>query len=138
MSPYEYFDHTADVGIAATGASLEAVFAAAGEGLASLLCEPETVGEAGEREIAVSAPDPEALLVAWLSEINYLFEVDGFAFRTFEVSEVGGTTVRGIGRGETLDPSRHRVGEQVKAVTYHGLELKQGADGWSARVILDI
>lgn len=136
--PYEYFDHTADVGIAASGASLEEVFAAAGEGLATLLCAPETVEEPEERELAASAPDLEALLVEWLSEINYRFEVDGFAFRTFRVVEVGETAVRGFGRGESLDLSRHRVGEGVKAVTYHGLEVRQDAEGWQVRVILDI
>ena len=138
MSPYEYFDHTADVGIAASGATLEEAFAAAGEGLAALLCEPETVLEREEREVAASAPDVEALLVAWLSEINYLFEVDGFAFRAFDVLEVGDGAVRGVGRGEPLDMSRHRVGEGVKAVTYHQLEVRQDADGCSVRVILDI
>ncbi len=136
--PYEYFDHTADVGIAAAGTSLEEVFAATGEGLAALLCAPETVREREERELAASAPDLEALLVEWLSEINYRFEVDGFAFRTFRVLEVGETAVRGFGRGEPLDVSRHRVGEGVKAVTYHGLEVRQDAEGWRVRVIVDI
>jgi len=138
MSPYEYVDHTADVGIVATGASLEEAFGAAGEGLAALLCAPETVEEREGREVAASGPDVEALLVAWLSEINYVFEVDGFAFRTFDALEVGEGMVRGIGRGEALDLSRHRVGEGVKAVTYHDLEVRQDAGGCSVRVIVDI
>ena len=138
MSPYEYADHTADVGIVATGASLEEAFGAAGEGLAALLCDPETVREREEREVAVSAPDLETLLVEWLSEINYLFEVHGFAFRSFDVLEVGERTVRAVGRGEPVDLSRHRVGEQVKAVTYHELEVRQDADGCTVRVIVDI
>lgn len=138
MSPYEYFDHTADVGIAASGATLKEAFAAAGEALAALLCEPETVVEREEREVAATAPDLEGLLVAWLSEINYIFEVDDFGFRTFDVLEVGEGVVRGVGRGEPLDTSRHRVGEGVKAVTYHELEVRQDADGCSVRVILDI
>ena len=138
VSPYEYFDHTADVGIAATGASLEEAFEAAGEGLAALLCEPDTVRERDEREVSASAEDVESLLVAWLSEINFLFEVDGFAFRTFKVLEVGQGAARGVGRGETLDLSRHRVGEGVKAVTYHELEVRQDSDGCSVRVIVDI
>ena len=141
MAPYDYLDHTADVGIVATGASLEEAFSAAGEGLAALLCAPETVAEVEEREVSAtvaSAADVEALLVEWLSEINFQFAVGEFAFRSFEVREVGEGVVRAVGRGERLDPSRHRVGEGVKAVTYHGLEVRQGADGWSVRVILDI
>ena len=89
MKAYEFFDHTADVGIAATGATLAEVFEAAAEGLAAILCDPETVIEREELEIETSAPDVESLLVAWLNEVNYLFEVRGFAFRSFEVREIG-------------------------------------------------
>lgn len=40
--------------------------------------------------------------------------------------------------GERLDPARHRLGNEVKAITYHGLKVAQEADGWIAEVIVDI
>ncbi|MBI4220528.1 MAG: archease [Chloroflexi bacterium] len=138
VGPYQYLEHTADTGIIANGRSLAEVFESAAEGLASLLCEPDTVKETEDRTISVSAPDVEALMVEWLSEINYRFEVDRFAFRRFKVNRITETKLKATGRGEPIDPSRHYFGEQVKAVTYHQLEVKPGPGGWSARVILDI
>ncbi len=138
MSPYGYLDHTADMGIAASGASLEETFVCAGEALAAFLCAPETVRDRETREIEVSAADREALLVAWLNEVNYRFEVDRFAFRAFKIRELSDTALRAVGRGEPLDPSRHRVGQQVKSVTYHELSIRQDPNGFAAQVYLDI
>lgn len=136
--PYRFLEHTADAGLAATGQSQADLFASTGEGLAALLCEPDGIREQATIELEASAPDVESLMVAWLSEINYRFEVDRFAFRSFEVEEVSDTHIKGTGHGERIDPSRHRIGEQVKAITYHQLEVKRDGDRWSARVIVDI
>ena len=138
MPPYRFLDHTADVGLVASGATLAEAFANAGEALSAILCDPDTVRELESRELIASASDTEALLVAWLSEVNYLFEVERFAFRRFEVRELADNTVESVGYGETLDLDRHEVGIQVKAVTYHELEIIEDAGGFSVRVILDV
>ncbi len=138
MSPYRYVDHTADAAMIASGPSLAEAFASAGEGLAAFLCDPATVKPRVTMDIAVSAPELESLLVEWLSEINYRFEVDRFAFRRFEVRAIGDTVMTATGYGEPLDLSRHRVGEQVKAVTYHQLEIDRRKDGVSVRVVFDV
>lgn len=138
VSPYRFLDHTADVGIVATGPGLAEAFASAGEGLAALLCDPETVEDRDALDIRISSVDEDSLLVDWLSEINYRFEVDRFAFRRFKVEDIGETALRAIGCGEPLDLARHHVGEQIKAVTYHQLEIKRQADGVTVRVIFDV
>ena len=40
--------------------------------------------------------------------------------------------------GETIDPGRHRLDVEIKAVTWHGLKLQRETDGWLAEVIVDI
>ena len=138
MSPYSYLDHTADTGIVATGATMAEVFASAAEGLAAWLCEPDTVVERESREIVVTAEMPEDLLIEWLNEINFIFETDGFTFRRFEVRDISDRALTATGFGEPFEPSRHRHGEQVKAVTYHNLKLVCSDGGWTAQVILDV
>ncbi|MBI4328847.1 MAG: archease [Chloroflexi bacterium] len=138
MAPYQYLDHTADVGIVATGATLAEAFASAAEGLAAVLCDPETVEEREERPLAVSAADLETLLVEWLDEVNYDFEVHRFAYRRFVVHDVTEGHLRATGYGEPLDLSRHQLGEQVKAATYHLLEVRPDGDGYRLQVILDV
>jgi SHS2 domain-containing protein len=41
-------------------------------------------------------------------------------------------------QGETWEEGRHPLTVAIKAVTYHGLEVRREAAGWRARVILDI
>jgi SHS2 domain-containing protein len=41
-------------------------------------------------------------------------------------------------RGEPLDPAKHELAADVKAVTFHGLAVERTADGWRAQVTLDV
>lgn len=137
MGGFEFIDHTADVGVLASGDTLADVFAQAALGMMSFMTDLESIREREVREVVVSAPDREALLVAWLNELVYLFGVEGLLFRRFEVLEVGDTHLRAQCHGERLDPTRHRVTTEIKSATYHMLEVKKN-DSWHARVILDI
>ena len=40
--------------------------------------------------------------------------------------------------GEKLDPSRHPLRGDIKAVTLHRFTLRQNGDTWEATVVLDI
>ena len=73
---FEVMDHTADVGIIAYGADMKEAFANAARGLFSLITELDDVEEAEFRDIEVSAPDQESLLVGWLNELIYLFDTE--------------------------------------------------------------
>ena len=82
----------------------------------------------------------EALLVAWLNELVYLFDVEGMVFKSFQIQEMDDTHLKALCYGEQLDTERHRLGIGPKAATYHMLEVRKEpeAEGWRARVILDI
>ncbi len=138
VTPYKFLEHTADAGIEATGATLEETLASAADGLAGCLCDIRTVRERGSRRFDVTAADTESLLVDWLNEINFAFEVDRFAFRRFRVERIEGASLHATGYGEPLDPARHHPGEQVKSVTHHGVKVEKTPQGWLARVYLDI
>ena len=137
MSGFEFIEHTADIGVLASGDTLADVFAQAALGMVSFMSGLESIQEREVREVEVSAPDRETLLVAWLNELVYLFGVEGLLFRRFEVLEVDDTHLRARCHGERLDRTRHRVTAEVKSATYHMLEVKKN-DSWHARVILDI
>ena len=136
---FTLFEHTADVGVRAWGASEEAVFEEAAKGMFSLVCDPQSVGSLETLLVEVEAPasDHELLLVAWLNELLYLFEARRVLFSGFRVLELGESTVRAEVAGEPLGP-HHRVCGGVKAATYHGLKLARSDDGWEGEVILDV
>ena len=131
---YEEIEHTADVGIRAYGRTASELFAAAAEGMFSLVADPSKVKPTGEVEIKLSAEDLPALLVAWLSELLFLHETQKLLFATFDV-RVRGTSLDAHVGGERIDKRRHELKLAIKAVTYHRLsvDVKRGV----AEVIFD-
>jgi len=134
----ETFDHTADVGLAASADTLGELFEALGEGLAEVICPIEQVQARQGREIAVQAEDVEALAVDFLTKIMVTIETDGFVVAAVRVGSAAENEVTGFLAGEPYDPARHEFDTEVKAVTYHQLRVARDGEKWTARVILDI
>jgi SHS2 domain-containing protein len=85
----------------------------------------------------VAGEEREYLLFDWLRALLGRFELDHLLFNRFEV-HVTPHGLSGSAWGEPLDPARHALDHEVKAITYHGLRVEQTADGWLAEVIVDI
>jgi SHS2 domain-containing protein len=137
--PFEFFEHTADVGLAAYGDTLPELFQNAGLGLMALLVDPETVQSGGVRDrIEVQATDRETLLVHWLNEVLFLYQVQQMVFSRLHITSYSDTSIQAQGEGELLDPGRHRVLREIKAVTFHDVRVEPRGRGWAARVVLDV
>jgi SHS2 domain-containing protein len=136
MPRFEVIDHTADIGIAAYGSDLKEAFSNAAYGMFTLIADLEDVGNDVVREISLEAIDQEALVVGWLNELLYLFDVDRIIFKEFEIDRLGHRHLQAIARGERIDVSRHHLRTEIKAATYHTLKIEEG-DGVRIQVILD-
>jgi SHS2 domain-containing protein len=140
MTPegYEYFDVEADVGVAAWGVDLPGCLRQCALGVFNLIVPTEAVRAAETREVAARGASLEALLVDWLNECLYLHDLEGFVVSDVERPAVSATGLHARLHGEAVDPGRHPRGTVVKAATFHGLELREGPERVSARVVLDI
>jgi SHS2 domain-containing protein len=138
MRPFETFEHTADIGLAARGATLEELFANAAMGLVDLIVDPSGLGEDTRVDVTVSAQDRDALLVAWLNELLYLLDSQGFLPRRCRIARLTGTELTAELWGDRVDRDRHSLRRLVKAATYHGLRVARQDGRWEARVILDL
>ena len=136
--PYEFFDHTADVGLRASGATLAELFTRMAQGLTELIAEDSPLQPASSRSIRLTADSAEALLLAWLQELLFWFSTERFLPVQYELDEVSPTTLSGRVRGDTFDPSRHVQGREVKAITRHLLKVQQRNGTWYGQVIVDI
>lgn len=134
---FAIIDHTADVGIAAYGIDMNQVFANAAKGMFSLVTELDSVGETLYRDIELTAPDRESLLVAWLNELIYLFDTEYIIFKRFDITSLSPTHLKARSYGQKVDSSRHTIKVGIKAATYHMLKVSQN-NGWEAQVIFDI
>ena len=136
MAPYEIVEHTADVGVRVRAADLETFFEDAARGMFHIIRDEPVEGWPAGHEVALGAPDTATLLVDWLSELLYLFEVKKFIFEKAVFHSIGDeglrATVSGMSfRGEI-------AGTEIKAVTYHLLEVARGAGGYETTVYFDL
>ncbi len=138
MKKYETFDHTADIGIRAFGRNLEELFANAAYALFDQLTDLRKVRKEGSREISIQGADREDLLIRWLGELLFLCESRGYLFKEFSFSRLEPTSLKAVARGEPFDPSRHHLKTEIKAVTYHQVEVKEKDGRWEGRVVFDV
>jgi SHS2 domain-containing protein len=135
---YETFEHTADLGLRVRAPDLDALFAEAAACLFSAVAEDlASVRPLQRIDLRIGGADREYLLFDWLRELLYRFDSQHLLFSRFE-ARVGEAGLEGSAWGEPLDPARHALAHEVKAITYHGLKVERTADGWLAEVIVDI
>ncbi len=134
---FEILEHTADVGIIAYGSNTQEAFANAAKGMFSLITELEDIEETEHRDIELTSSDQESLLVEWLNELIYLFDVENIIFKRFDIKQLGNTNLRARIYGEKVDSSRHELKTGIKAATYHMLMIDK-SNGSRVQVLFDI
>ena len=138
MKRFEVLDHTADIGLVIYGEDLRELFDNAGEAFFHLITDLRKVKRRVERRIDIGGESLDRLMVDWLSELLYLHDVENLLFRGFKVESVGEGGLKAIVEGEPFQEGVHVIKTEVKAVTYHQIEVRQEEGRWRARVILDL
>jgi SHS2 domain-containing protein len=77
-------------------------------------------------------------MVQWLGELLYLHDVEDLLFRSFFIEELRDGSLKARARGEVFDEKRHVMKTEIKAVTYHQIEVKKEKERWRARIIFDL
>ncbi|MGB9936785.1 MAG: archease [Methanobacterium sp.] len=137
---FEFFEVTADVGYKAYGKTLEEAFENAALAMFEVMTDALKIEPKIERKIEVESEDECALLYDWLSEFLVMLDVDYLVFSKFEVKiekKEDGFSLKGTAWGEEFNPEIHESRAEVKAVTYHLMDVKQD-NGVMVQVILDI
>jgi SHS2 domain-containing protein len=135
---YELFEHTADLGLRVRAAELDQVLEEAARAMFSVIvANLDEVRPVQSIVFRLSADCLENLLRDWLGELLYTFDTRRLLFSQFSVC-VHDLALEATARGEPIDPAWHRLGMEIKAVTYHALRLDRVDDGWLAEVIVDI
>ncbi len=138
MKRFEFLDHTADIGLVVYGEDLQVLFQNAGEAFFHLITDLKKVKPRIERKIDIKGESLERLMVDWLSELLYLYDVEHLLFKRFQIESVGKDGLRAKVKGEAYQEGVHVIKTGVKAVTYHQIEVRKGKKGWKARIILDL
>jgi SHS2 domain-containing protein len=135
---YRFFDHTADLGLEVTAASREELYAGAAFALFDLLTDLSTVRAGPTREIAVTGEDETDLFVNFLRECLYAWNGEAYLMKSCLVHRLTDHSIGALLRGEPFDPARHRIKQEIKAITYHQASVLETPNGWTGRVICDV
>jgi protein archease len=138
MKPFEVIDHTADIGIIVYGTDLKQVFSNAALGLFNLMADLDNVKEDIKRAVELSAEDTEVLLIEWLNELIYIFDVEHILFSRFEINDLHNSELKATCYGEKVKREHHKLKREVKAATYHMLKLNKDKGSYKVQIIFDI
>jgi SHS2 domain-containing protein len=133
---FDLLEHPADVKLRAWGATLEQLFSNAAQGMMSYMFGADIEKVRPERTdvIEVEAPDRDALLVDWLSELLYRATSEYQAYVDFRIDEFSDRRLA----ARAGVASAAEATDDIKAVTHHELSIREGDRGWEATVVFDI
>lgn len=126
-------DHTAELELEIEAESEEGVFADALAALTELLSSQAEEQPEVRRRVSAEADDRPALLAAWMEELVFLAETEGFEPEAVEALELDPHSVRATVAGRLGQPPA-----LVKAVTYHRLSFVSSEGGYRATMVLDV
>ena len=135
---YETIDHTADIFIKAYGKTLSETFENAAKGMFDIITDKSEIESVGQYDINLEATDLEQLLVDWLSELLFLSTSQNLVFGFFKVElDKKKKQLSAKVFGEKYSLSKHKAGIEIKAVTYHMLEVRNKSP-YHVQVLFDI
>ena len=136
--PYQLIEHTADVGIKVKGKSLNELFKNAALAMFDIIAEESApkIEETKKIILKLQAEQLDELLVSWLNELLSLSAVKELIFYDFKINrlEENSLDVELTGKSSL----NYRINAEIKAATYHELEVKKISSGWQAKVIFDV
>jgi len=142
MRRFEWVEHPSDVGFRAYGRDLAEAFENAALALFEVMVDTSKVEPRQEVTVELEAEDEEALLYDWLERFLHFHDAEGLVMSKFKVEELseemGRFKLRARSWGEQFDPERHDARTEVKAVTYHMMEIKRGKGRCSVQAVVDI
>jgi SHS2 domain-containing protein len=134
---FEYLEHTADKGVIGYGDTLEGALENIAYGTFMLMADLPSYQSTESRDIKVAADDAVGILMAWLKELLYVFEVDQVLPVEFRVNAIADGNLAAKVGVRAFGPDIEWLG-QVKAVTYHEMKVEKLDGGYRVQAIVDV
>ena len=139
---FEFLEHVSDIYVAAYGENLEEAFENVALAMFESMTNLKNVESKVKVDFVVEGEDEGSLLYNWLEELLVKFEVENILFSKFKVHKIkklnGRWRLEGEALGEPYNPEKHVSKVGIKAVTYHGMEIKREDGKVTVKVLFDI
>lgn len=136
MERYKEVPHTADLAAKVYGKDLEGLFANAAFAMFDLMGGGGGEGEKVEVKVEVEAPDTESLLISFLNEILYISYIKKVFLNEFKFSGFSENSLEAVVSGSPKNDTRSK--HEIKAATYHDVNIQKTADGYKVMIVFDI
>ncbi|MFH0762531.1 MAG: archease [Candidatus Omnitrophota bacterium] len=136
--PYEFIEHTADIGIRVKGDSLKELFSNTALAMFEIIAERKNPAGTNLKSIKIKqqAENLDELFINWLNELLSLSAARGLIFSDFKIEALDDKNLEASVVGENT--SNFKVNTEIKAATYHQLKLEERDGGWMAEIIFDV
>ena len=139
---YNYLDHTADIAVDVEADTLDELFIASGYAWRDSISDDRKSSQSQERSLVLSESNLEILLVTFLSELNYLYQSESWmmdSIQCIEINKEGDIWKLSIKiLGGNFNRNELRLKTEIKAITYHQMEIKEKDGKFSTRIVFDI
>lgn len=140
MTPIKIIEDgaTADFEFEASANSLESLFSECGKAVFMAISDIDLIDGIIPVEFNINAESYEDLLFGFLSEIIFIKDTRKMLFSQFNVEFFDKNSLYCKAIGEPIDRQKHQLKVDVKAATYHNLNIVKTDSGYKVRVILDL
>ena len=138
---FRYLEHVTDAYIEAYGDSMEEAFSYAAKGTVNVMFEIKDIQGTSKVDFRIEGVDYYELLFNWLERVHLLIAIDNQVISNFElkISRLDSKyQLTGSGMVETIDITKHGYKIEIKAVTYHEMEILQQGNQYKVKFILDL
>ena len=129
----------ADIAFEATSSTVSGLFESCALAVTDIMVDPRTVRLKVERRFELKAETLDRLLYDFLTELIVVKDVDSLLFGRYVVKvSADGRSLTARAKGEPIDREKHRLRNDVKAVTMHMFGVRHVGRTWKATIVLDI
>jgi SHS2 domain-containing protein len=140
-SAYKFIDHTADVAVDIEADSMEELFMVSAQAWKETIFENNIIEIKEEKKIKIAENDLELLLVKFLDELNFLFQTKKWIcsfVKEISFQKNNAWSLSALLSGENFNEDKHPVSLEIKAVTFHQMEIRNKDGKFLTRIVFDI
>jgi SHS2 domain-containing protein len=135
---YHISKHASDLTVRVSGKTQADLLSNSGFALFDLITDLDTVQSRESLPIEAEGVDQDDLIVNWMRELLYVFQVSGYLLKEFRIQEIKDNHVRAEGRGEKYDPDTHEIRQELRSVLYEQCRMEKTGNQWKARLTFEI
>jgi SHS2 domain-containing protein len=135
---YRLIDHTADFGVHVFGTNPKDLFANAALAMFNQITDTDALKGTGTYHLDITGADWPDLMVNWLRELLFLWTGKEMLIKKVDILSIAEDKLSAKARFDLFVLNRHEIKNEIKAVTYHQIQVESGPAGWEAKIIFDV